>query len=184
MGRPTIEPGMRFERLVVEERAGTSKCGSILWHCKCDCGNETTVSSADLKRGSTRSCGCLLRESGRANGIKSRTSHGDSRHGLYHRLYKIWQGVKARCTIQSATGFLNYGGRGIAVCEEWANDYSAFKKWALENGYKPDAKFGECTIDRIDNDGNYCPENCRWVDMSAQRNNQKHREAEVMGNEI
>ena len=80
-----------------------------------------------------------------------------------------------RCYNDKVESYKNYGGRGIRVCDEWRNDYAAFREWALANGYDPNAERGKCTIDRINNDGNYCPENCRWVDMHVQRVNQRPR---------
>jgi len=90
------------------------------------------------------------------------------------RLYAVWQGMKRRCNNPSNNSFNDYGGRGISVCEEWENNYECFKTWALSNGYDPTAKQWECTLDRIDNDGNYEPNNCRWVPLITQANNKRN----------
>lgn len=99
---------------------------------------------------------------GGANNIKHNKSNT--------RLYRIWGGMKTRCYRPYHTMYSNYGGRGISVCEEWRDDFEAFEKWALSNGYKDDL-----SIDRIDNDGDYCPDNCRWVTILQQNSNKRPR---------
>ena len=90
-------------------------------------------------------------------------------YGINSRLYRTYNHMKDRCYRQNDKRYCDYGGRGIVLCEEWKNDYLEFKNWALTNGYRDDL-----TIDRIDNDGNYCPQNCRWVDTFVQQNNKRN----------
>lgn len=99
-----------------------------------------------------------------------REKHGDYKS----RLYRTWCNMKGRCYRKSAKGYENYGGRGIKVCEEWKNSYISFRNWALKNGYDKNAKVRECTLDRIDVDGDYTPKNCRWINNTEQQNNKRN----------
>lgn len=147
--------GKRFGRLAVLSDSGKRYRGNILWTCLCDCGKTTKVRTTHLITGKVKSCGCLRNEIAK----KVFTKHGDAI--LRTRLYRIWEGMIGRCNNRSMDAFKYYGGRGIKVCSEWLNNYPAFKAWALANGYRDDL-----TIDRIDSDGDYCPENCRWITKS------------------
>lgn len=144
--------GQKFNRLTVIKRAGIAKDGHVLWRCRCDCGSECVVFRGNLLKGNTQSCGCL----------NSELSAGRNRvhRGFGTRLYNIWGGMKQRCKNQNSDKYEWYGGRGIKVCNDWQK-FIPFRDWALANGYT-DA----LTIDRIDNDGNYEPENCQWITQS------------------
>ena len=153
--------GQRFGRLTAIEEAGKDKHGSILWRCKCDCGNECVVVGYSLRRGDSKSCGCLQRELAR----QRHETHGDAKT----RLYKAYDGIKYRCLNKNAKAYPRYGGRGITMCDEWLESFEAFRDWAVSNGYRDDL-----TIDRIDVNGNYEPNNCRWVSMKVQQRNRRN----------
>lgn len=155
--------GQQFDHLTVQGRAGTSACGHAIWRCECRCGNVIDVSSNQLVTKKTRSCGCLVREM-----AEQRVQHGDARKGSHTRLYKIWTDMKARCFNSQSAKYADYGGRGISVCDEWAA-YTAFKDWALANGYDE-----TLTLDRRDVNQGYNPQNCRFVDWEVQANNKRN----------
>jgi hypothetical protein len=172
--------GLRFGRLSVLERAGTAKNGAATWRCVCDCGKEVVAITNHLKTGFVQSCGCLKKEQASTNGRKTAVHHGRSRlDPKQNRLYSVWKDMKYRCNNPNAKPYPSYGGRGIKVCPEWEKSFSAFKSWALEAGYDYDAPYGKLTLDRIDCNGGYCPENCRWVDMKVQLTTGGAEEVEV-----
>ena len=158
--------GTRFGKLTVIREDGRSKNGCVIWLCRCDCGNEYRTTSTYLRRGYSTSCGCETK----SKQIESHKTHGMSDS----RLFKTWINMKNRCENPNTREYHNYGGRGIKVCDEWKHNFVSFYNWSIESGYIFDAKFGECTLDRIDVDGDYCPENCRWITNKEQQNNKRN----------
>lgn len=176
MGRPKNVAGQRFGILTAVELVGKNKNNQSLWRCVCDCGKGTVVKTTDLLQGHTKSCGCLRgnvpSELWRENIKHAQTSN--IKHGLSKTpLYKMWRNMKYRCYGEGSSAFKWYGARGIRVCDEWRNDFCAFRDWALSNGYvKEDAtRNNKYTLDRIDVNGNYEPNNCRFVNMRQQSRN-------------
>lgn len=156
--------GTRFSELTVVSDAGSIN-GRTHVRCVCDCGNEVVVLLSCLRRGEKKSCGCRQKRLL----IKRNTSHGHANE----RLYIVWGGMKRRCNCKSGPDNKNYASRGIKLCPEWL-DYNNFREWAYANGYNENAAFGECTIDRIDVNKGYEPNNCRWVPDDIQAINRRN----------
>lgn len=148
--------GKRFGKLTVVKRDSSKK--TTTWLCRCDCGNETFVRRDHLLNGNTRSCGC------------ARIGHGGTRKGSDQRLYRIWHNMRHRCLNRHFVDYPRYGARGITVCEEWAtsDSFPAFRDWAFANGYA-----ANLTLDRINNNKGYSPDNCRWATLEQQNSNKR-----------
>lgn len=155
--------GQQFGKLIVihqVERPANTRCKNIFWLCRCTCefGNSIIVPSNKLISGHTKSCGCYQKEMA----SRSNSTHMQTKT----KLYSIWQAMKRRCYYTKDLRFKSYGERGIIVCEEWLHNYEAFRDWALSHGFDENL-----SIDRIDVNGNYTPDNCRWTSMKIQQNN-------------
>lgn len=164
--------GKMFGRLTVIEVAQT-ETRKTYWKCLCKCGNYKIARSDSLQCGAITSCGCLKAEQDRINLIKN---HSHKMSGT--RLYNEWQRMKGRCLNKNNPDYMDYGGRGITICEEWKKDFSKFKEWAMENGYSD-----KLSIDRIDNNKGYSPDNCRWADDKTQANNRRSNIKVTIGTE-
>jgi hypothetical protein len=151
--------GEQFGKLTVVLRAPKGTDRHSRWNCICECGKSAIYNTTSLISGNAKSCGC---------------SQHPRNHDLEDtRLYIVWKGMKQRCYNPSSKSYKYYGGRGIEICEEWRNNFTNFCEWAYLHGYNKDAKFGECTIERINVNGNYEPSNCKWITHHEQTLNRR-----------
>lgn len=160
--------GKKFGRLTVLKEGSAVKYGKTtmrkVW-CKCDCGNEKEIDFNSIKRGKSTSCGCFNKENAR----KLHTTHGKAmlKPGVRHPDYCIWMKMKSRCFNPNDKSYNNYGGRGITVCNEWKD---SFEHFITDMGWRPNKSY---SLERIDYNGNYCPENCKWIHKSQQSRNSR-----------
>lgn len=162
--------GKKYGRWTVLAFSHVASGRRQMYLCRCDCGTIKPVSIVAIKQGHTISCGCLQKEKTRTHGGTYDINHKKQ------RLYRIYDHVKYRCLCPTCDAYKHYGGRGIKICKEWLN-YENFRSWALANGYKDNL-----TLDRIDVNGDYCPENCRWISQKEQQRNKRTNVFITLGN--
>lgn len=150
--------GQRYNRLTAMERLGSNRNGMSIWRFRCDCGYLIEVSASSVRTENTKSCGCIRSEGGTKN-----RKHGMSSSKIYH----AWHKMLMRCINPTVKAYPYYGGRGVTICERWHK----FENFYADMGPRPSPKH---SIERIDNDGNYCPENCKWVTMAEQNSNKRN----------
>lgn len=175
--------GQSFGQWTVIEIDATprAKKNDVHWICRCSCGTERSVSRKSLTSYRSLSCGECTRPQAIAKAMKKRVYKLNTDIPAKNdRLYHVWGSMKARCLNKNAPDYPRYGGRGITICDEWKNSFPSFKEWALSSGYDYDAPRMACTLDRIDNDGPYSPDNCQWVSMKKQIANQRRPETPTL----
>lgn len=152
--------GQKFGKLTVIQRSKDNNHGEAHWVCLCECGNEHVASSYNLTHGKSHQCTkCSFKQ----------IANGQRKHNCEpKRLYEAYVNMKTRCYNKNYSLYHRYGGRGICVCDEWRDSFVAFRDWALSHGYSDDL-----TLDRINNDGNYEPSNCKWSTVTEQSNNRR-----------
>ena len=162
--------GQKFGRLTVIERAGSTKHGATKWFCKCECGNKAIVIGDELRKGNTLSCGCYAKEIAKETAKKHIAGKNKTQGKTGTLIYKEWSEMKRRCYNTQDNSYQSYGGRGIEVCDRWKNSFEAFYE---DVSKLPNFQKAGYTLNRIDNDGNYEPDNVEWADSSTQANNRR-----------
>lgn len=157
MGKAKDLSGLCFGDWTVIEKTGTTPSRHSLWLCKCICGEESIALQGNLVTGKSKNCGCKKEYNTPKNNV------------IHHTLYRRWSNMKTRCYNENTKDYKYYGGRGIRVCDEWLDDFMKFYSWSIGHGFSDDL-----TIDRKNNDGNYEPNNCRWVSMKEQNQNKRN----------
>lgn len=171
--RLTDLTGMKFGRLTVLRRVVIPQKTRTYWECVCECTRLHTVSASVLRTGKSKSCGCFRREMMREEGKVRNLRHGEGSNGKESPEYRTWSAMLSRCNNEKHRNYVNYGGRGITVCERW----SLYENFLMDMGRRPSDRH---SLDRIDNDAGYSPENCRWATYVQQNNNQRRDKKECV----
>ncbi len=166
MGLAKDLKNVRFSRLVANKCIGVAPSRKMLWECLCDCGKIVVTESSSLINGNTKSCGCLQKEVARESLLATTKTHGDTVKGVTTSEYRAWQSMRQRCMNPNQHSFRLWGGRGITICDRWSD----FSNFLSDMGRKPSPRH---SIDRINNDGNYEPSNCRWATQKEQIANRR-----------
>lgn len=161
--------GQKYGRLIVMKYLYTNERRKAVWLCKCECGNYIEVPSERLATGNTKSCGCLHSDTSKERAKELIEKHTKYKNNNEKKIANAFRQMKHRCYNPKCKAYKNYGARGIKICQEWLDDFSKFYKWSIENGYNE-----SLSIDRIDVNGNYDPNNCRWVTNLQQQNNKRN----------
>lgn len=171
--------GKKFDRLEVINKAATTRTKSgralVNWICLCECGNQVVVNGENLKKGRTKSCGCLAKEKSVFHGKTNKLKHGQNRKTDMTPEYRAWRSMISRCENPKARGYENYGGRGIKVCKEWRE---SFERFFWDIGIRPSEKH---SLDRINPNGDYEPVNCRWANKTEQSRNVRAYKTNITG---
>lgn len=165
--------GEKLGRLTIESKFFDGQIRKTMAECKCDCGNIVKCRLTSIVQGKTVSCGCYKAEKARERTICRNYKHGNGNNN--YRLFRIWSAMKTRCYNVNCKSYVDYGGRGIKICDEWLNDFAAFEKWSLDNGYTE-----SLSIDRINVNGDYESSNCRWATYEEQAANRRNNRQDTV----